>query len=179
MEEAKKILQKTHGGLDVFKHYLGEDCTAQFFRNPYRKDKRASCRLYKNESGGDSYYYFLQDFGDSKFCGNCFVIVAKLLDYNLNTDFKRLLEQIDRDMKLNVFSSYDDGFHSKQVKLKKVIAYGSKEKQCSISECSNLAGGAVIILLVDLERESVFTSLLSASEAHIVFESVCSHDYLP
>lgn len=30
MEEAKKILQKTHGGLDVFKHYLGEDCTAQF-----------------------------------------------------------------------------------------------------------------------------------------------------
>lgn len=24
MEEAKKILQKTHGGLDVFKHYLGE-----------------------------------------------------------------------------------------------------------------------------------------------------------
>ena len=40
MEEAKKILQKTHGGLDVFKHYLGEDCTAQFFRNPYRKDKR-------------------------------------------------------------------------------------------------------------------------------------------
>ena len=37
MEEAKKILQKTHGGLDVFKHYLGEDCTAQFFRNPYRK----------------------------------------------------------------------------------------------------------------------------------------------
>ena len=45
MEEAKKILQKTHGGLDVFKHYLGEDCTAQFFRNPYRKDKRASCRL--------------------------------------------------------------------------------------------------------------------------------------
>ena len=88
----------------------------------------------KNESGGDSYYYFLQDFGDSKFCGNCFVIVAKLLGYNLNTDFKRLLEQIDRDMKLNVFSSYDDGFHSKQVKLKKVIAYGSKEKQCSISE---------------------------------------------
>lgn len=134
MEEAKKILQKTHGGLDVFKHYLGEDCTAQFFRNPYRKDKRASCRLYKNESGGDSYYYFLQDFGDSKFCGNCFVIVAKLLGYNLNTDFKRLLEQIDRDMKLNVFSSYDDGFHSKQVKLKKVIACGSKEKQCSISE---------------------------------------------
>ena len=71
MEEAKKILQKTHGGLDVFKHYLGEDCTAQFFRNPYRKDKRASCRLYKNESGGDSYYYFLQDFGDSKFWLRC------------------------------------------------------------------------------------------------------------
>lgn len=37
-------------------------------------------------------------------------------------------------MKLNVFSSYDDGFQSKQVKLKKVIACGSKEKQCSISE---------------------------------------------
>lgn len=24
MEEAKKILQKTHGGLDVFKHYLAK-----------------------------------------------------------------------------------------------------------------------------------------------------------
>ncbi len=134
MEEAKRILKKTDGGLDVFKHYLGDDCTARFFRNPYRTDSRASCRLYKNTADGGNYYYFLQDFGDSNFCGNCFAIVAKLLGYNLNSDFKHLLEQIDRDMNLNVFTSYDDGFHGKQTKLKKVIACGGRGKQCAISE---------------------------------------------
>ena len=34
MKEAKTILEKTDGGLDVFKHYLGDDCTAKKFRNP-------------------------------------------------------------------------------------------------------------------------------------------------
>lgn len=132
MKEAETILKNTNGGLDVFKHYLGDDCVKRTFRNPYRKDSRASCRLYKNKTNGDGCYYYLQDYGDSSFCGNCFAIVAKLLNYNIKTDFKRLLEQIDRDMNLNVFSSYDEGFQCKQKPLKKVVACGGTGKPCTI-----------------------------------------------
>ena len=80
MKEAEKILEKTNAGLDVFKHYLGDNCTARAFRNPYRQDSRASCRLYKNKDKDNVSYYYLQDYGDSNFCGNCFAIVAKLLN---------------------------------------------------------------------------------------------------
>ena len=132
MKEAKTILEKTEGGLDFFKHYLGDDCTAKKFRNPYRKDSRASCRLYENKDKGGTKYYYLQDYGDSEFCGNCFAIVAKLLNYSIKNDFKRLLEQIDRDMNLNVFSSYDKDFQCKQTKLKKVVACGGNGKPCTI-----------------------------------------------
>ena len=131
MKEAERILEKTNAGLDVFKHYLGDNCTARAFRNPYRKDSRASCHLYKNKGKDNVNYYYLQDYGDSNFCGNCFAIVAKLLNYNLKNDFKRLLEQIDRDMNLNVFSSYDD-FQFKQPQLKKVVACGGTGKPCTI-----------------------------------------------
>ena len=132
MNEYKTILQKTNGGLDIFKHYLGDECTKGTFKNPYREDSRASCRLYKNKAKDEQTYYYLQDYGDSNFCGNCFAIVAKLLNYNTKTDFKRLLEQIDRDMNLNVFSSYDEGFQCKQKTLKKVVACGGTGKPCTI-----------------------------------------------
>lgn len=132
MKEAERILEKTNAGLDVFKHYLGDKCTAGTFRNPYRKDSRASCRLYKNKNKDNVSYYYLQDYGDSNFCGNCFAIVAKLLNYNLKNDFKRILEQIDRDMNLNVFSSYDEDFQFKHTPLKKVVACGGTGKPCTI-----------------------------------------------
>lgn len=133
MKEAKLILDKTDGGLDVFKHYLGDVSTSRTFRNPYREDSRASCRLYKNKSQTDnSVYYYLQDYGNSKFCGNCFAIAAKILGINLSTDFKRLLEQIDNDMSLGVFTSYDSDFHSQTAVLKKVVSVGDKGRVSSI-----------------------------------------------
>lgn len=134
MNEYKTILQKTNGGLDIFKHYLGDECTKGTFKNPYREDSRASCRLYKNKAKDEQTYYYLQDYGDSNFCGNCFYIVAKILNYNIQNDFKHLLEQIDKDMNLDVFSSYDNGFQSKQAVLKKVVCCGGKGKTCSIIE---------------------------------------------
>lgn len=134
MNEYETILQKTNGGLDIFKHYLGDDCTKGAFKNPYRADSRASCRLYRNKTKDEKSYYYLQDYGDSEFCGNCFSIVAKILNYNIRNDFKHLLEQIDKDMNLDVFSFYDNGFQSKQPVLKKVVGCGGIHKSCSISE---------------------------------------------
>ncbi len=134
MNEAALILEKTNGGLDVFKHYLGDSCTARKFRNPYRNDEKASCKIYKNTTPGGGSYYYLQDYGDSNFCGNCFAIVAKLLCYNIRNDFKQVLEQIDKDMCLNVFTSYDKGFQGKTTQPRKVVSCGSNNQLSSIKE---------------------------------------------
>ena len=126
MEEAKRILEKTDGGLGVFRHYMGNICVSRSFRNPYRDDRRPSCRLYLNKSSGSAGYYYLQDYGDSSFCGNCFAIVARILGYSLKNDFRQLLEQIDRDMGLFVFSSYGSPFHGHQEPLKKIRLDGNR-----------------------------------------------------
>lgn len=103
MNEAQRILQLTGGGLAVFMHYLGEKCLAKTFRNPFREDSRPSCHLYVNRRGRSDQQYYLQDFGDSSFCGNCFSIVAKLCNINTKTNFREVLQTIDRDLSLGVF----------------------------------------------------------------------------
>ena len=120
MNEAQRILQLTGGGLDVFVHYLGEKCLKKTFRNPFREDSRPSCHLYVNSrSCGDKQYY-LQDFGDSSFCGNCFTIVGKLCHINTKTNFREVLQVIDRDLCLGVFDAANTNHHiaiSRQVPL--------------------------------------------------------------
>lgn len=103
MNEAQRILQMTGGGLAVFMHYLGEKCLAKTFRNPFREDSRPSCHLYVNRRGCTDQQYYLQDFGDSSFCGNCFTIVGKLCNINTKTNFREVLQTIDRDLSLGVF----------------------------------------------------------------------------
>ena len=104
MGEKEKILQLTSGGLDIFVHYLGMDCLKKKFRSPFRDDdKRPSCKLYLNKKPGCSAYYYLQDFGDSKFSGSCFSIAARILDINPSLEFLRLLRTIDQDLCLGVF----------------------------------------------------------------------------
>ena len=125
MNEAKKILEKTHYGLDVFKFYLGDGCTAKTFRNTSREDKVASCHLYLNQSHDGSRYYFMQDYGDSSFCGNCFSVVARLLGYNVRTEYKHLLQQIDQDLNLGVFDEERNFFVRKKVVTPKVVGAGS------------------------------------------------------
>lgn len=125
MNEASKILNKTNYGLDVFKHYLGDGCTAKTFKNPLREDNVASCHLYLNTSRTDgSKYYFMQDYGDSSFCGNCFMIVARLLNYNIRTEYKHILQQIDTDLCLGVFDEAKSGFIRREVKPIKVVGKG-------------------------------------------------------
>ena len=104
MTEKEKILRKTSGGLDIFVHYLGKECLKPKFRSPFREDDmRPSCKLYCNRELGGQPYYYLQDFGDGRFSGNCFAIAGLVLGINPQVEFVRLLKAIDQDMCLNVF----------------------------------------------------------------------------
>lgn len=130
MNEAQKILQMTDGGLTVFTHYLGEKCLARVFRNPFREDSRPSCRLYANKGGYGNGQYYLQDFGDSSFCGNCFTIVGKLYNINTRTNFREVLQVIDRDLGLGVF---DEQRSDCQYQLSRNVFIRQKNKCSSIT----------------------------------------------
>lgn len=130
MNEAQKILQMTDGGLAVFTHYLGEKCIARTFRNPFREDSRPSCHLYANKGGYGNGQYYLQDFGDSSFCGNCFAIVGRLCNINTKTNFREVLQVIDRDLGLGIF---DEQRVERHVLMKKNDALRQKH------ECSTIA----------------------------------------
>lgn len=104
MNERERIIEKTEGGLDIFRYYLGEQCLRKKFRSPFRSnDKRPSCHLYYNSRPGEAAFYYLQDFGDSKCSGNCFETAARVLNMNIRTDFQAILEKIDQDLCLGVF----------------------------------------------------------------------------
>lgn len=104
MTEKEEILRKTSSGLDIFVHYLGKECLKPKFRSPFREDDmRPSCKLYCNQELGGQPYYYLQDFGDGRFSGNCFAIAGLVLGINPRMEFVRLLKAIDQDMCLNVF----------------------------------------------------------------------------
>lgn len=130
MNEAQKILQMTNGGLTVFTHYLGEKCLSKTFRNPFRDDSRPSCHLYANKGRYGNGQYYLQDFGDSSFCGNCFTIVGRLCNVNLKTNFREVLQIIDRDLGLGVFEGEKT---SHQVLMKRATSFQNKEDSSSIT----------------------------------------------
>uniref|UniRef100_A0AB33J3F3 Topoisomerase n=1 Tax=Prevotella sp. GTC17254 TaxID=3236794 RepID=A0AB33J3F3_9BACT len=127
MNEAQKILQMTDGGLTVFTHYLGEKCLARTFRNPFRKDSQPSCHLYANKGRYGNGQYYLQDFGDSSFCGNCFAIVGRLCNINVKTNFREVLQVIDRDLGLGIF----EGQRSECHMVAKKTAMVQHRRECS------------------------------------------------
>lgn len=104
MKEKDEILAKTDGGLDIFVHYLGKECLRKKFRSHMREDdKHPSCKLYRNQTLDGRSYYYLHDFGDSRFSGDCFFVASQVLNINPSTDFVHLLKMIDQDMCLGVF----------------------------------------------------------------------------
>lgn len=104
MKEKDEILAKTDGGLDIFVHYLGKECLRKKFRSHMREDdKHPSCKLYRNQALDGRSYYYLHDFGDSRFSGDCFFVASQVLNINPSTDFVHLLKMIDQDMCLGVF----------------------------------------------------------------------------
>ena len=97
-----RLLQKTNGGYDVFKHFFGEQISKKLFQNTFRKDSTPSCHLYERKHGGET-VYVMKDFGASEWCGDCFHIVAKIKGYNMQTEFIDLLKAIDKEMNLFLF----------------------------------------------------------------------------
>lgn len=109
------IITKTNGGFDVFVHYMGERCRKRVFCNPFREDSSPSCHLYYHKSSGR---FFLKDFGDSSWDGDCFWLVSKITSRDLRTDFADILKVIDRDLELFIINEAPSGWHPSMRKVK-------------------------------------------------------------
>jgi hypothetical protein len=118
MNEASKILNITGGGLAVFQHYFGDICTRKVFCNPFRGDTSPSCHLYLNKCADGTEKYFLHDFGDSTWNGDCFTIVARICNKNARSEFHDVLKIIDGEMNLGVFDGNANAMPVKKLPMK-------------------------------------------------------------
>ncbi|MGB0525284.1 MAG: BT4734/BF3469 family protein [Flammeovirgaceae bacterium] len=82
--QKETILDSTNGGLDVFRHYIGDFPIKKAFKSPLREEKKASFSIF--EKGG--IYYFKDNGTDQK--GDCFSYV---MEAN-GCDFKQAIEHI-------------------------------------------------------------------------------------
>lgn len=113
MADAQSILNATGGGIEVFKHFFGDKCEGvKCFRNPYREDTRPSCRLYYNRDSTGGRRWYLQDFGDNSWCGDCFTVAAHIFNMSLPADFPQVLQGIDKELCLCVL---DNPSHQKPI----------------------------------------------------------------
>lgn len=96
------ILNSTHDGLDIFRHYLGRELrVGRKFRNPFYQDTHASCSLYFDRR---SEVYKYRDFGNEDYAGDCFDLVATLHNLSCRNadDFVEILRIINRDLCLGL-----------------------------------------------------------------------------
>ena len=63
-------------------------------------DRNPSCHLYRSKR-----VYVIHDFGCSDFHGDCFWFVGWLNNLNVRTQFRNILEIIDKDLNLSVLSN--------------------------------------------------------------------------
>ncbi len=94
----EEILNRTESGLLVFRHFIhGNWKVGKNFLNPFYEDKKASCNVYFDKKSGT---YKIKDFGDSRFNGDCFQLVATLnhLQTSDREDFKRVLQIISKEL---------------------------------------------------------------------------------
>lgn len=142
MNERERILNLTDGGLDVFTHFLGDVCLKRIFRNPFREDSRPSCHLYANKNSYGQVEYYLQDFGDSNFCGNCFAIVGRLCNMNVRTAFRDILKVIDNELCLGLFDGsaerreicYKKPVKKQRPETSSMLSFQCKEKAFTMEE---------------------------------------------
>ena len=100
MLDKHKVLNCTHDGLDVFKHYLPADWrVGRNFKNPFYDDTKASCNVYFDRRSG---MYRMKDFGDPHYTGDCFSIVGLIKNLDCTKDFTEILKQINEDMNLGL-----------------------------------------------------------------------------
>ena len=135
MKLYEEFLNKTNSGLRIFVYYLGKECLNKKFKSPFRSDdRRPSCHLYENKNKNGETSYYLQDFGDSRCCGNCFEIAAKVLNLNVNTEFYELLKRIDQDLCLNIIAPVNpDIEHCQKIDIVQIKKELSKGRTSSIT----------------------------------------------
>lgn len=102
MIDKQTVLSLTNGGLNVFRHYFGNNIsTRRKFRNPFYEDTHPSCSLYFDRQRG---IYKYKDFGNEDYAGDCFDLVAKLHNLSCRNadDFIEILRIIDRELNLGI-----------------------------------------------------------------------------
>lgn len=93
-----EILSATQAGLAVFKHFIPINFKIGInFLNPFYHDTKASCNIYFDKKSGT---YKIKDFGDNRFNGDCFTLVAtiKQIDINSKGGFQEVLKTIEDEM---------------------------------------------------------------------------------
>ena len=106
MVSRDEILRLTDKGMAVFRHYIPVNFRiGRNFLNPLYKDTKASCNIYYDRR---NCCYRMKDFGNEDYSGDCFDLVGKIngLDCKESKDFIAILEIIDRDLHLGVFSNH-------------------------------------------------------------------------
>lgn len=109
MPSKEEIVRRTNNGLDVFRRYIpGGWRVGRNFLNPLYEDRKASCNIYFDRRNG---CYWLKDFGNDDFSGDCFDIVGKIkgLDCRNPKDFVAILEAINNDLSLGLGNGGDVG----------------------------------------------------------------------
>jgi len=100
------ILQRTNGGLEVFKHFMSNwPGVNKAFYNPFYKDSKAACHIYLDQSSNT---YRMMDFGDSDYHLDCFGFVGKVFSKQCQgEEFVQILEIIDRELILGLAENHD------------------------------------------------------------------------
>lgn len=95
----EEILGKTQGGLAVFRHFItGDWKVGKNFLNPFYNDTKASCNVYFDKG---SKQYKIKDFGDARFNGDCFTLVALVYELEVKTEFGEVLRIIISELGLS------------------------------------------------------------------------------
>lgn len=101
MNKVEEILECTNRGLLVFAYFLNEQFKGpgRRFLNPLYLDKNPSCYVYLDEKRNR---YYIKDFGQADFHGDCFFFVGKLFNLSCESDdFKEILSIIENEVIMN------------------------------------------------------------------------------
>lgn len=104
MISKEEILDRTHRGLDVFKHYIGFPVRpGKNFRNPLYDDKNASCNIYFDRH---AQVFKMKDFGNDDYSGDCFWFVAVITGMDVRRNFHDVIKRIISDLHLSACDYY-------------------------------------------------------------------------
>lgn len=130
------ILQVTENGLNVFRHYIpcAWSVNKPFF-NPFYDDTKASCSIYADSVTN---VFKIKDFGNMDYSGDCFDLVALILNKNCQnaSDFTDILRVIDRDMGLGLSNGQQSLKNPMPIKQDKEKSTTNQVQSCPIGKSS-------------------------------------------